>query len=278
MVYVPAGKFKMGENESEHEVYLDAFFIGKYDVTNAEWKAFTDATGFTPQPSHWKGGQIPQGKENHPVVYVSWEDIKKYCEWVSKETGREVKLPTEAQWEKAARGPKAFEYPWGNDWNPDSCNWQGTWVAKYGLEFNPTEGVPSDQWTAFTKSEKYTKEICSEMGGMTMPVGSFPKGKCLYGCYDMAGNAYEWCQDWFMMNYYKLKDARKNPEGPTEEQAEEVVVDTAKGTKGKARLLRGGSWNNFSGNCRPVSRLRHPSAYRYYCNGFRVVLLPPRRP
>jgi formylglycine-generating enzyme required for sulfatase activity len=105
MLYVPAGKFKMGEGESEHEVYLDAYFIGKYEVTNAEWKAFVDATALTP-PQHWKGGEIPQGKENHPVVYVSWEDIQKYCEWVSTETGRKVALPTEAQWEKAARGPK----------------------------------------------------------------------------------------------------------------------------------------------------------------------------
>jgi formylglycine-generating enzyme required for sulfatase activity len=98
----------MGEGESEHKVYLDAYFIGKYEVTNAEWKAFTDATGFHPLPPYWRDGKAPNGKENHPVVWVSWEDVQKYCEWVSKGSGREAKLPTEAQWEKAARGPEGF--------------------------------------------------------------------------------------------------------------------------------------------------------------------------
>jgi formylglycine-generating enzyme required for sulfatase activity len=251
MVYVPPGIFTMGEGESEHKVYLDAYFIGKYEVTNAEWKAFIDATAFTPLPPYWKGGQIPQGKENHPVVRVSWEDIQQYCEWVSKETGREVKLPTEAQWEKAARGPKAYIYPWGNQWNPRNCNWQGTWVGKYGLKFNPNEGVASDVWTAFTKSEKYTKEIYQELGGMTLPVGSFPKDRSFYACHDMAGNAYEWCADWFKTDYYKLQDAKRNPEGPNEEEAEE---EDFSGKKSKARVLRGGSWYYNSGGCRTVYR------------------------
>jgi formylglycine-generating enzyme required for sulfatase activity len=266
----------MGENESEHEVYLDAYFIGKYEVTNAEWKAFVDATAFTP-PQHWIGGTIPEGKENHPVVLISWEDIQKYCEWVSNETGSKVSLPTEAQWEKAARGPKGYEYPWGNEWNPKDCNWQGTWAAKYGLKCNPTEGVPRDVWNAFTKTDKYTKEICARMGGMTMSVGSFPKDKCFYGCYDMAGNASEWCEDWFTTNYYKLKDAKRNPEGPTEEQAE---VRDFTGKKSKARVLRGGAWG---GNATSLCRVVHRSYYypssrtlhaRFPGGGFRLAVRP----
>jgi formylglycine-generating enzyme required for sulfatase activity len=122
MVYVPAGEFTMGENESEHKVYLDAYFIGKYEVTNAEWKVFCDFTNFEPLPAHWKDGKIPQSRENHPVVYVSWEDIQKYCEWASAQTGRKVALPTEAQWEKAARGPNGYVYPWGNMWDKDLSN------------------------------------------------------------------------------------------------------------------------------------------------------------
>jgi formylglycine-generating enzyme required for sulfatase activity len=266
MVYVPPGQFTMGEGDSEHKVYLDAFFIGKYEVTNAEWKAFVDATEFPP-PRHWKEGKIPEGKENHPVLYVSWQDIQQYCEWVTKETGRETKLPTEAQWEKAARGPKAYIYPWGNQWNPTSCNWQGTWASKYGLKVNPNEGVASDQWTAFAKSEKF--KVVAEHGGMTLPVGSFPKGRSFYGSHDMAGNAYEWCEDWFMTNYFKLKDAKRNPEGPSEEEAEEKDIS---GKKSKARLLRGECWISSSGGCRAVNRdCAFPSNRSHRC-GFRMAV------
>ncbi len=273
MVYVPAGEFLMGENESEHKVYLDAYFIGKYEVTNAEWKAFVEAAKFTP-PNHWKGGEIPEGKDNHPVVYVSWEDAQKYCEWVNKGKGSgfgvqgsEVRLPTEAQWEKAARGPKAFIYPWGNNWDPRNCNWQGTWVGRYGLRFDPNDGVASDLWEAFTKSDKYTKEIVPG-GGMTMPIGSFQKNKSFYGCYDMAGNVREWCWDWFKTDYYRLKDAKRNPQGPDEEDAEEVDFS---GAKRKARVVRGGAWNYNATNCRAAYRYRYTPSSRNYNYGFRVV-------
>ena len=278
-VYVPPGEFLMGEGANppegpEHKVWLDGFCIGKYEVTNAEWKAFTDATGFTPLPSHWKGGQIPEGKENHPVVNVSWEDAKAYCEWVSKETGREVRLPTEAQWEKAAswdpRKRQKHTYPWGNDWNPRNCNWQGACALKYGLKVTSDGTVP--EWDAFAKTEKY-KEMANA-GGYTTPVGSFAKDKSPWGCYDMAGNAYEWCSDWFHSEYYKAKGVKKNPEGPSEEEAE--VCDFS-GKKYKARVLRGGSWYVNSGICRAVNRGRLYPSGRGVCDfGFRVAVCGAR--
>jgi formylglycine-generating enzyme required for sulfatase activity len=280
MVYVPAGEFTMGEKESEHKVYLDAYFIGKYEVTNAEWKVFRDVTSSVPPPKSWEGGQIPVGKENHPVVFVCWGWIQEYCEWVTRlrqgfggqgaGTTWELRLPTEAQWERAARGPKGYVYPWGSEWNPKCCNWRGMWAAKYGLEFNITEGVPLNQWMAFAKSEKYGQETRS---GLTMPVGSFPNGKSFYGCYDMAGNASEFCGDWFRRDYYGLKDAGRNPQGPSEEDAEECDLS---GKKGKARVVRGGFWSGNSMDCRSVERSRSFPASSNTTNGFRVVVVGTR--
>jgi formylglycine-generating enzyme required for sulfatase activity len=111
------------------------------------------------------------------------------------------------------------------------------------------------------------------MGGMTMPVGSFPKGKCFYGWYDMAGNAGEWCQDWFTTNYFKLNGARKNPEGPTEEQAE---VRDFSGKKNKARVLRGGAWASAPSYCRTVNRYSNAPSHRNYANGLRVAVAVSR--
>ena len=175
-------------------------------------------------------------------------------------------------------------YPWGNDWDPKNCNWQGTWVGKYGLKFYPNEGVPTPEWEKFTNSEKFTKEIVGELGGMTLPVGSLPKGKSPYGCYDMAGNADEWCADWLKTDYYKLKDAKrnvaptatKNPEGPSEDDAEECDFS---GKKCKARVLRGGSWNFNPGSCRTVARHRYYPSYRSgnYYYGLRVAVVAGER-
>ncbi|MBB5035237.1 formylglycine-generating enzyme family protein [Prosthecobacter vanneervenii] len=112
MVYVPAGKFKFGESETRE---LPAYAIARFEVTNAEFKAFADATQYRGVPRYWKNGTYPEGKANHPVLFVSLNDCQAYCDWVSSKTGWKIVVPSAEQWEKAARGPKGTLYPWGND-------------------------------------------------------------------------------------------------------------------------------------------------------------------
>ncbi|HXV44695.1 MAG TPA: SUMF1/EgtB/PvdO family nonheme iron enzyme, partial [Anaerolineae bacterium] len=132
LVRVPAGEFLMGsdpkkdknaskDEQPQHRVHISEFYIGKYPLTNEQYATFIKATKHR-GPNHWKGGKIPSGKENHPVVNVSWDDIVAFCEWLSRESGRTCRLPTEAEWEKAARGTDGLIFPWGNEWDPTRLN------------------------------------------------------------------------------------------------------------------------------------------------------------
>ncbi len=122
MVAIPAGEFIMGSNERwddespEHIASTGAFYIDRYEVTNEKYKAFTDATK-RETPYHWPEGNLPKGKEQHPVVYVSWFDARDYCAW---DGGK--RLPNEQEWEKASRGDDGFTYPWGHEWTLDKSN------------------------------------------------------------------------------------------------------------------------------------------------------------
>jgi formylglycine-generating enzyme required for sulfatase activity len=115
MVYVPAGEFTFGAGPGAKQVRLEAYCIGKYSVTNAEYKAFLDANRSARPPNYWQGGAYPAGKENHPVVYVSLTQANAYADWVKEQTGWKIAIPSSEQWEKAARGPRGFLYPWGNN-------------------------------------------------------------------------------------------------------------------------------------------------------------------
>ena len=266
MVSIPAGPFTMGERETAHSVHLDAYSIGRFLVTNAEYKLFTDATGQAQLPRHWKNGAtFPEGKANHPVLYVSWRDALGYCAWLSARTGGKFTLPTEAQWEKAARGPKGYLYPWGNDRNPDNLNYNGVCARKFGLTVT-AEGHVSG-WKEFTQTAPYRELM--EHGGATSAVDAYPSGKSHYGSYDMAGNAWEWCQDWYMAAYHKRPDAASNPAGPTREEADDV---NRAAERGKCKVIRGGSWYAHLTSARSVFRdeTRRPEG-GYHSVGFRLA-------
>ena len=102
------------DEQPQHRLYLPEFYIGKYPVTNEQYAAFVK-TGRQGAPEHWEKGEIPAGKGDHPVVNVSWQDAVAFCRWLSRESGKTIRLPTEAEWEKAARGSDGRIYPWGND-------------------------------------------------------------------------------------------------------------------------------------------------------------------
>ena len=179
-VQVPAGNFQMGDNFNEggsnelpvHTVYHYTYYISKYEVTFDQYDAFCDATGRSkPSDAGW-------GRGLRPVINVSWDDTKAFCDWLSAKTGENIHLPTEAQWEKAARETDQRRYPWGND-SPDSS------LVNYNYNVNNT-----------------------------MPVGSYPSGVSPYGIHDMAGNVWEWCSDWYDYNYYSSSPTN-NPQGPS---------------------------------------------------------------
>ena len=183
LIYIPPGEFIMGSPEGEgdsdehpqHRVYLDGYFIGKYEVTVAQFRKFCEETGYKmPEQPSWN-------KDNHPVVNVTWEDAVAYCKWAG------LRLPTEAEWEKAARGTDGRKYPWGNH----EPYYNGRYYANYDPGNYSEDGY------------KYTA-----------PVGSYPHGASPYGCMDMAGNVWEWCYDWYDEDYYKNSPYR-NPKGPS---------------------------------------------------------------
>jgi formylglycine-generating enzyme required for sulfatase activity len=179
MVLVPAGEFSMGSPEGDpdekpaHKVLINAFFMDKYEVTVKQYAAFLQESGGD-RPSEWKT-MNKTANQNRPVMGVDWAEAARYCKWAGK------RLPTEAEWEKAARGTDGRLYPWGND-PPTPLH------ANYGKkEWNNHEAL--------------------------VPVGTLEAGKSPYGIYDMAGNVWEWVSDWYDNDYYKHSPA-ESPAGP----------------------------------------------------------------
>jgi len=189
MILIPAGPFKMGGKSSEdvmlrhmeggmvHEVHVDAFYVSKHEITNRQWEKFVESNpqwqkGRIDSKYHdgdylkdWDGNSHPSDKAEHPVAYVSWFAAKAYCEWAG---GR---LPTEAEWEKAARGTDGRAYPWGNDWDTGKCN----------------------------------------VGSGTKSVGSYPTGASPFGLLETAGNLWEWTNSIYKPYPYKANDGREDP-------------------------------------------------------------------
>jgi formylglycine-generating enzyme len=265
MVLVPAGAFWMGsqaediqirineckksvrpENRDkceewfkdegpQRQVFLDAFYIDRYEVTNALFERFVtrnshrttaEAEGwgwvFRPGDGKWdkvKGAtwRAPDGPGTtapaaHPVVQVSWSDAEAYCKWAGK------RLPSEAEWEKAARGVDGRRYPWGEEWTSSRSN--GDLAVK-----------------------------------ATRPVGSYAVGVSPYDIHDMAGNVFEWVGDWYDADYYR-KGGDRNPPGPT---------------SGQQRILRGGGWHSRPIALRAASRGSGVADFRYNYVGFRCA-------
>ncbi|MCX6601608.1 MAG: SUMF1/EgtB/PvdO family nonheme iron enzyme [bacterium] len=214
MVLIPAGEFTMGRVDVAtpvHQVYLDAYYMDIYVVTNSQYKAFCDATsraypddpGFPGMSNYFTNAAYV----NYPVVKVDWYDAGAYASWAGK------RLPTEAEWERAAKGTDNRLYPWGDTWVATNANiWD-----------NPADG--------------YT---------YTSPVGNYPSGISPAGCYDMTGNVWEWCHDWYAAY---PSDYQTNPQGPP---------------TGLSRIIRGGCWfsNSASARC----------AYRNYDDPTRVSI------
>ena len=260
-VLVPAGAFRMGDNFNEgharerpvHVVELDAYYIGKHKVTNAEWKKFREDPGYN-DPRHWPDGKVlPQASApywndvknrggaapdngNFPVIGVNWDEAAAYCNWLSAKTGKKYRLPTEAEWEKAARGTDQRRYPWGNALDPSYANYYQ----------NPTL-----------------------YNGGTSPVGFYDGSKrgdfqthnnaSPYGAFDMVGSTFEWCSDWYATNYYSFSP-RKNPQGPS---------------TGAYKVLRGASSYMEAPDLRATNRSSfygHGRAHNF--NGFRCVREP----
>ena len=242
MVLVKEGKFMRGSSEGDadekpqREIYLDDFMIGKYPVTNEEFKKFIDVGGYDRAEFWtWEGWQWREENKifeprywhdrkwnasNFPVVGISWYEAKAYVNWLSKRTGHRYRLPTEAEWEKSARGTDGLKYPWGDKFDRNLCNSGGSGLFR------------------------------------TSPVGIFPEGKSPYGCFDMAGNVWEWCSDWYNGDYYANCPGR-NPRGPSD---------------GAYRVNRGGGWLNTAGDCRPAVRYAGGLRNRDNLLGFRILL------
>lgn len=165
MVPIPAGEFIMGTDERfsdegpQHRLRLGTFYIDRHEVTNLQYQAFIEKTHRRP-PAHFVGREAPPGKADHPVVFVSWFDARDYCAWAGK------RLPTEQEWEKAARGTDGRTYPWGENFDVVRANTPVRWQAI---------GVKGD----------------------TSPVGAFPAGVSPYGLEDMSGNVWEWTSSWY---------------------------------------------------------------------------------
>lgn len=259
MRFVPSGEFLMGssnqnapvETRPQNTVFLDDYWIDQTEVTNAMFSVFVGNTGIQTMAEKMDASfdinvrsgnsyisgmnwQHPQGStsdlsdlEDHPVVHVTWWDAQAYCKWAGR------RLPTEAEWEKAARGTDGRSYPWG-------------------------ESLPAGNLANIAdinSNTKWADKSINDGFEYTAPVSSYPDGESPYGVLDMAGNVMEWVQDWYDSTYYS-QNISNNPQGPS---------------SGEEKTFRGGSWSDGGELSRSENRLKfHPSA-SFNVIGFRCA-------
>ena len=217
-----------------HWVVMDAYFIDKYEASNADYSHFMKSTGHS-APAYWDDPRL--NKPEQPVVGVNWYDAKAYCEWNGK------RLPTEAEWELAARGPEGFRYPWGNTFDPSKANF-------------------------------------GQRDTATLPVDALPEGQSFYGLHHMAGNVFEWVQDWYDPTFYMKVPHDVNPAGPPKPLwlgGTGTYVDRL--TVGEKRVIRGGSWIAAENTITTTHRFwNHPSNNSYGVGlGFRCARSAPQK-
>lgn len=233
MIVVPAGSFPMGVPDGDrdggrdeyprHDVFVDAFAIDKFEVTNGLYLAFVKSAGHrvpqnpkNPTRNLWQGDSITESLVDRPVINVDWFDADAYCTWAGK------RLPTEAEWEKAAKGTSDRRFPWGNvEPTAKHLNYNQRWIGEKTL----------------------------------MPVGSYEAGKSPFGVYDMAGNVWEWVNDWYDAQYYE-KSPKKNPKGPD---------------AGVKKVIRGAGWQNETPTVRIFTRVESDPMGRNESTGFRCA-------
>ena len=307
LVLIPAGSFVMGSTQEEiegavrecgplcklewlrrewpqHDVYLNAYYIDRYEVTNARYLEFVRATGHRvpvqeertkPTPEEratrdglqqlrphdilqskgdvdeddlvfdlnvWDGDQVSDEARELPVVLVSWDDALAYCEWAGR------RLPTEAEWEKAARGAEAYRYPWGNEWDRNRSN-NGSYQADREL-------YRFEWWQRWWLREGLARQETEGVAGLHTAVGSFESGVSPYGVYDMAGNVWEWGQDWFAEDAY-MQSRTNNPIGPP---------------RGTHKVARGGSYMDLRDRLRAATRIKLDPSARRPNVGFRCAM------
>mgnify|MGYP000417934823 CR=1 FL=1 len=218
MVLIPGGSFKMGRNNGKpeddntpnHTVKIDSFYMDKYEVTVGQFKKFIQETRYDFDWGWWEKYFVSPA-DNHPMVNVDWHEANAYARWAGK------RLPTEAEWEYAARGGlQGKRYPWGNAITKDDANFHKYWKNDDEYKNKSIRG----------------KDVLK----YTSPIGSFsPNG---YGLFDMAGNVSEWCQDWYQDGYYKASEI-ENPQGPK---------------TGTTKVTRGGHWYSWHKGLRVYNR------------------------
>jgi len=202
------------------------FYIGVYPVTQREWKKVMGDN-----PSYFKGDDLP-------VEKVSWDDCQEFVNKLNRKEGsNKYRLPTEAEWEYACRAGTTSRYFWGDNEDARRMNYGGSWV-----------GVPVPDYETW---KKYKDKIVEK--GKTTKVGSYHPNA--FGLYDMHGNVYEWCQDWYDEDYYEHSPST-DPQGPT---------------SGSYRVFRGGCWYNGAEDCESSNRYRRKPDLRYFILGVRLV-------
>lgn len=230
MLLVPSGVFEMGSEQRDAapnerpltQVTLSRYYIARHPITNVQYEMF--------DPSHLRKRMLSAG-DRHPVVYVSSSEAAKFCQWLSAREGRRYRLPTEAEWEYAARGSDGRKYPWGSEENRGD-------LANF-----------ADRNTSFAWSDSEIDDGFAE----TAPIGSFPRGASPFGVEDMAGNIWEWCSDF--LEAYKGKP-KVNPRGAN---------------SGAKRVYRGGSWKSRFNSLRATTRGANVPSFSCNDLGFRVV-------